>query len=85
LFLDDIESGAQELAVANGGIEEYAVVEDALVVAFYGMVEVRPVDKDRDLLHRIWVIHSSHSVPHVTRKSGMSCRVRADGRAGCSV
>src|SRR5215210_4482356 len=68
LLLDDVEGGAQELAVANSGGQEDAVIEDALEVALYGVVEVRPVDEDRDLFHCVRTSHGSHNVRMLPEK-----------------
>src|SRR5919112_3573528 len=61
LLLDDVEGGAQELAVADGGSQENAIIQDALVVALYGMIEVRPVDEDRNLFYCVRTSHGSHN------------------------
>jgi hypothetical protein len=68
LLLDDVEGGAQELAVADGGSEEDAVIQDALVVALYGVVKVRSVDEDRDLLHCVRTSHGSHNARMLPEK-----------------
>src|SRR5215210_5354966 len=75
LLLDDVEGGAQELAVANSGGQEDAVIEDALVVALYGVVEVRPVDEDRDLFHCVRTSHDSHNVRMLPEKE--TCKDRS--------
>ena len=61
LLLDYVEGSTQELTTADGGGEEHAVVEYALIVALNGMVEVRPVDEDSNLLRSIRPFHSIHS------------------------
>jgi hypothetical protein len=76
LLLDDVEGCAQELPAARGGGEKDAIVKDAFVVAFYGVVQVRPVDEDGDLLRRIWPFRSSHSAACYQKKGlhkGLRC------------